>query len=96
MEFIKWANPSGDYYSKMYDLLINNPDQVLSGGLDYLREEMSFKDRNDFRVETVLSMFDRYGVTEGSLETGDLRLVNEIPLQLEDDEILKDKLKGAI
>lgn len=92
MEFIKWANPDADYYSRMYDLLSNNMDAVMSDGTDFLREQMSFKDRNDFRVETVLSMLDRYGVTEGSIESGNLTLVGELPHQLHDEEYLKEKL----
>jgi ATP-dependent DNA helicase RecQ len=92
MEFIKWANPDADYYSRMYDLLSNNMDAVLSDGVDYLREQMSFKDRNDFRVETVLAMLDRYGVTEGTIETKDLKLVTELPYQLHDEKYLKEKL----
>lgn len=92
MEFIKWANPSADYYSRMYDLLSANMDAVISDGYDYLREQMSFKDRNDFRVETVLAMFDRYGVTEGSLENKELKLINELPQQLHDEDYLKEKL----
>ena len=92
MEFIKWANPDLNYYSRMYDLLKNNIDAVNSMGFDFLREEMSFKDRSDFRVETVLAMLDRYGVTEGSVESSNLQLVAELPHELEDDKRLKEKL----
>ena len=53
---------------------------------------MSFKDKNDFRVETVLAMLDRYGVTEGSVETKDLKVVDELPHQLHDENYLKEKL----
>lgn len=92
MEFIKWANPDANYYSRMYDLLRNNIEVVNSEGVDYLREQMSFKDKNDFRVETVLAMLDRYGVTEGSIETKDLKIVDELPHQLHDEKYLKAKL----
>jgi ATP-dependent DNA helicase RecQ len=94
MEFIKWANPNADYYSRMYDLLNTNLDQVNSLGIDYLREQMSFKDRNDFRVETVLAMLDRYGVTEGTIESKDLILADVLPQNLEDESRLKEKLLG--
>ena len=53
---------------------------------------MSFRDRNDFRVETVLSMLDRYGITEGEIENKNLKLVNELPEPLTDDAHLSDKL----
>ncbi len=92
MEFIKWANPDANYYSRMYDLLRNNIEAVNSEGTDYLREQMSFKDKSDFRVETVLAMLDRYGVTEGSVETKDLKIIDELPHELHDDKYLKEKL----
>ncbi len=92
MEFIKWANPDADYYSRIFEMLVNDMDKVLSDGVDYLREQMSFKDRNDFRVETVLSMLDRYGVTEGSVENRDIELVTDLPRELEDEDRLKEKL----
>jgi ATP-dependent DNA helicase RecQ len=92
MEFIKWANPNADYYTRVFEMLVNDLDKVLSDGVDYLREQMSFKDRNDFRVETVLSMLDRYGVTEGSVENRDIKLIDSLPPQLEDENRLKEKL----
>ena len=33
---------------------------------------MNFKNKSDFRVETALAMFDRYGVTEGDIEKSNL------------------------
>jgi len=92
MEFIKWANPDANYYSRMYDLLRTNLDAVNSEGVDFLREQISFKDKNDFRVETVLAMLDRYGVIEGSVETKNLKIVDELPNQLHNEEYLKEKL----
>ncbi len=92
MEFIKWANPDANYYSRMYDLLRNNIEAVNSEGLDYLREQMSFKDKSDFRVETVLAMLDRYGVTEGTIETKDLKIIDELTHELHDEKYLKEKL----
>ena len=92
MEFIKWANPDADYYSRMYDLLRLNIDYVNSEGTEYLREQMSFKDKSDFRVETVLAMFDRYGVIEGNIEDKNISVVSELPHQLCDAAYLKEKL----
>ncbi|MFC2133711.1 RecQ family ATP-dependent DNA helicase [Bacteroidota bacterium] len=92
MAFIKWANPDADYYSRVYDILQNELDAVLSMGVDYIREKMSFKDKNDFRVETVLAMLDRYGVTEGTVENKDLVILGELPDVLQDNKRLGDKL----
>ena len=92
MEFIKWANPGADYYYTLYNLLKRNIAAVNSMGIEYLTEQMSFKNKNDFRIETALGMLDRYGVTEGSLEKKDLQVVAGLPFQLEDEEYLKEKL----
>jgi ATP-dependent DNA helicase RecQ len=92
MEFIKWANPDADYYYAVYNILKTNLDSVTSMGISYVREQISFKDKNDFRVETVLSMLDRYGVTEGNVENGDIKLIGKLPEELEDDDRLKEKL----
>jgi ATP-dependent DNA helicase RecQ len=92
MEFIKWANPGADYYYSLYSLLKRDMAAVNSMGTEYLIEQMSFKNKNDFRVETALGMFDRYGVTEGSLEKKNLKVVSSLPSQLEDDDYLNDKL----
>lgn len=92
MEFIKWANPNADYYSRVYDLLNTKIDEVNAYGIEYLREEISFKDKNDFRIETTLAMLDRYGVTEGQIENKNLKIVSELPFELTDEKYLSEKL----
>jgi len=92
MEFIKWANPDANYYSRMYDLLRSSLEAANAMGVDYLREQMSYKNKSDFRVETVLAMLDRYGVTEGTIENKNLTLVDELPHELYDETYLKTKL----
>ena len=92
MEFIKWANPNADYYYRVFNLLKSDLEKVNSMGVDYIREQMSFKDRNDFRVETVLAMLDRYGVTEGEVRNKNLIISDDLPHELEDDKRISDKL----
>lgn len=92
MEFIKWANPDSGYYSRIYDILSNEGEHINSLDLEYLREQMSFKDQNDFRVETVLSMFDRYGITDGSIENRNFKLTGTLPPELSDENHLQEKL----
>ena len=92
MEFIKWANPDAEFYSRLFDMLKSDIEKVNSYGVDYLREQLSFKNRNDFRVETALGMLDRYSVTEGSVENKDLKLISDLPEILEDEVYLKDKI----
>lgn len=92
MEFIKWSNPDANFYSALYDLLKRETGIINSSGIDYIREQMSFKNKNDFRVETALAMLDRYGVTEGEVERQNLVVVNGLPYILQDGEHLKNKL----
>ena len=92
MEFIKWANPSAEYYDRVYHILKKDTDKINSMGIEFIREEMSFKDRNDFRVETVLSMLDRYGITEGNIENSNLSLVSKMHENLENEVRLEEKL----
>ncbi|MDP4193858.1 MAG: ATP-dependent DNA helicase RecQ [Bacteroidota bacterium] len=92
MEFIKWANPDADFYSRLFNFLRANLQAANSMGIEYLREQMHYKTKGDFRIETVLAILDRYGVTEGSLENHDLKLTGELPEILEDDDYLKEKL----
>jgi len=92
MEFIKWSNPSAEYFDRIYNILRRDCDKINSSGVDFLREEMSFKDRSDFRVETVLSMLDRYGVTSGSVENSNIELVSELHPNLENEKRLENKL----
>lgn len=92
MEFIKWANPDANFYFALYNLLKRDLGLINSSGIEYLREQMNFKNKNDFRIETALAMLDRYGVTEGDIEKKNLKLVNELPEILQDDNFLKEKL----
>ncbi len=91
MEFIKWANPDVHYYSRLYNILQTDLRAVNAMGIDYLREQMSHKNKHDFRVETVLNMLDRYGVTEGDIDLKNLELVAPLPEILQDSGHLKEK-----
>ncbi len=93
MEFIKWNNPNAEFYDRLYSFLVEDIDAVNAFGVDGLKEKLLFKNRRDYRLETALGMFDRYGVTEGEVELKNLKLVGEIPEALTDQSWLDDKLK---
>ena len=93
MEFIKWNNPEARFYERVYQFLIEDMEQVNANELEGLKEKLLFKNKRDYRLETVLSIFDRYGVTEGSLEVKNLRACCELPEKFTDQEYLDDKLK---
>ena len=93
MDFIRWANPEPHFYDRLMGLLYEHNEALNGLGADFLREELNYKNRGDFRVETALNMLDRWGVTEGNLSEKNLRLVeNEIPDHLLDEEHFQRKL----
>ena len=94
MEFIKWNNPSAEFYYRAYNLLLSDRERVNAEGADYFKEQLTFKNRRDFRAETVLSILDRWAVTEGSLESKNLRVVAPLPDHLSEDTFLEQKLKN--
>jgi ATP-dependent DNA helicase RecQ len=91
---MKWNNPSSEFYYRAHRLLLSELDRVNAEGMDYFKEQLTYKNRRDFRAETVLSMFDRYGVTEGQIEKKNLRLVGDLPEDLSNQEHLDQKLKN--
>lgn len=82
MDFIKWNNPDAGFYHRLSQLLADDPEAANSGGSEWLKERLLFKNRFDFRLETALAMFDRYGVTEGSLAGHDLHIAEPLPAEL--------------
>lgn len=62
MKFIEWATPDLDYMNALLTLLERNQERLGSLDLNDLRAELSFKNRSDFRLETALNLFDRFGV----------------------------------
>ena len=94
LEFIHWNNPSADFFHRAYQILHDHLEEVNAMGMDYFKEQLTFKNRHDFRAETVLALFDRWGVTVGSIEDKNLQLIGELPEQWLDEEHLERKLKN--
>ena len=93
LQFIEWNNPAAGYYDRLYRMITDQLERVNAEGIDFLREQMTFKNRSDFRLETALGMFDRYGVTEGDLESKNLALISDLPEELSSEENRATKLK---
>ena len=64
MDFLNWAYPDRPFIEKVYDLIKTHPQKVASEGFDFLREEMVFKNRRDFRVNAAVSILNRWGCLE--------------------------------
>jgi ATP-dependent DNA helicase RecQ len=60
-EFVKWAHPEPEFISNVFSLIEKNPLRLKQEGLDFLREQMNFYNRRDFRVETSVNLLKRWG-----------------------------------
>ena len=94
MEFIKWNNPSAEFYHRAYNLLQADLERINGEGLEYFKEQLTFKNRRDYRAETVLGILDRWGVIEGDIEQKNLTVVADLPEPLTDQNYLDKKLKN--
>ena len=98
MEFLRWSNPDAEFCHRVHDLLLHQAEQIAAFGQEWIREQLHFKQRHDFRLETVLSLFDRYGTIEGSLHPLRIERVHPLPAALSDprrreEKILRDQKK---
>jgi ATP-dependent DNA helicase RecQ len=93
LQFIEWNNPAAGYYDRLYRLIVGQAEQVNAEGIDFVREQMTYKNRTDFRLETALGILDRYNVTEGDLENKDLNVISDLPEELSSQENRDLKLK---
>ncbi len=93
-EFLIWKNPDAHFIQKTYQVLKSLGQSLISHDYEDLQEKLIYKNKGDHRLATVLSQFDRHGVTTGSLPSGTLKLVDELPDFLVDETLLKDKAEG--
>jgi len=79
MEFIKWSSPDTQFITKVFDLIKRNPQRVRQEGATFLREQMNFYNKHDYRVDTVVQLLTASGALEGWEVTGDIdnSLLNE-------------------
>jgi ATP-dependent DNA helicase RecQ len=94
MDFIKWANPEPEFFERVYNILKRDEDAVRQQGYDYLREKLLFYHKRDFRLETVIKLFDRWGVLDNFHNFRQWKIVDEIPQHLIQEEKYKNHLKA--
>ncbi|MDR4508013.1 MAG: RecQ family ATP-dependent DNA helicase [Candidatus Brocadiaceae bacterium] len=91
MEFIQWSNPNAEYYQQVHHILKRDCEKISTYGMDWLKDTLHRKNRNDYRMETALNMLDRYGVTERVDGSPCLKIINDLPPRLLDQKALEDK-----
>lgn len=60
-EFVKWANPEESVIEKVYQLIEKRDPDLDARGFDYLREQINYYNRRDYRVETAVNLLERWG-----------------------------------
>lgn len=61
MEFLKWGNPEAAFLKNLYRLIASRRSELDQGGMEFLREQMSFKNRRDYRVDSGVHILERLG-----------------------------------
>lgn len=92
MQFLNWAYPEKEFIQKVYDLIATKPDVVAVQGFDFLREQMVFKNKKDFRVNAAVSILNRWGCLEEATTPFGFVAVQapaEEHFKLEDQGVLK-------
>ena len=91
MQFIEWANPDADFYSRVLTLLSEHPEECRGFGLDWMNDRLQRVSRHDHRLATAISMLDRQGVIAGSRPPECFQIISPPPEMFRDDEFLADK-----
>ena len=95
MEFIRWSHPDPQFYQRVYDFIENENEQFNAFGIEWLREKLHAKNRHDFRLETALSMLERFEAIEGYRDNIDVRTSGPIPAFLLDEELFGQKIRSS-
>ena len=95
MEFIRWSNPDPQFYRRVYDFLENEHEQFNAFGIEWLREKLHAKNKHDFRLETSLSMLERFEAIAGYRDNQPIRISGPLPEFLHDETIYEQKIRNT-
>lgn len=91
MQFIEWANPDADFYSRVITLMTEHPEECRGFGLDWMNDRLQRVSRHDHRLATAISMLDRQGVIAGARPPECFEIIATPPDMFRDDEFLAEK-----
>lgn len=91
-DFVKWSTPDPGFIQSVHNLISRNEMRARQEGFDYLRSQMNFYNRRDFRVETSVGLLERWGALEGR-EPREWKAVGEVPSEYLDPERYKKSLR---
>lgn len=79
MEFMKWSNPDADFYCRAYNVLRDEADAVRALGIDWLQQRLCDRNHRDRRLDTVLAMFQRYGLIDDEYDLANVTIDQALP-----------------
>lgn len=91
-DFVKWSTPDPGFLQGVHNLISRNEMRARQEGFDFLREQMNFYNKRDFRVETSVALLERWGALEGR-EPREWKIVGEIPDEYLDAAKFKANLR---
>ena len=89
MDFLKWKNPDLYFIRMVYQLLCKWQKKGKIIHYEDLQEQLNYKNKNDYRLQTVLNFFNRYEITEGDIYNGSLQVVKDIGTQISKEDLDK-------
>jgi ATP-dependent DNA helicase RecQ len=92
ISFLEWKNPDSKFIRDVYQVLNKFGNTVSSYDYEDIQAKVVNRNRGDQRLQTVLNLFDLYGVTQGSIESGNLHLLRDIPEELSSDDFIREKM----
>ena len=92
-DFLEWANPDPGFISAVYNLIDRNLTRARQEGFDYLRTQMNFYNRRDFRVETAVGLLERWGSLEGR-QPRDWKPIQPPPEEFLDPSLYQKRIRG--
>lgn len=91
MQFIEWANPDADFYSRVITLMTEHPEECRGFGLEWMNDRLQRVSRHDHRLATAISMLDRQGVIAGPRPPDCFQIIATPPPMFQDDAFLAEK-----
>jgi ATP-dependent DNA helicase RecQ len=92
-DFLNWANPDPGFIQAVYNLIDRNLERARQQGFDYLRTQMNFYNRRDFRVETTVNLLERWGALEGR-QPREWRTLGTPPVEYLDANLYQARMRS--
>ncbi|GBF48755.1 DEAD/DEAH box helicase [Leptospira ryugenii] len=94
LDFVEWQNPNLKMMKRVYSLLETKKEELPSYTYKDIQKLVGL--RGDHRLQTVLNLLLHYGFIEGSLERGNLCLVQEFDVSHFRPEVFEQKKERAL